>query len=202
MHHPTDRIAHNTAFVTPVVEYWVEWEIAQRVHPIKDWSDDPSHHERTFLAISVYRSHLMLYRHKTLNVSVYYQYLMLYWHKTCSMYQCVSPTPHVILIWNIECISVSPTPHVILIWNIECISVYHPHLMLYWYKHVECISVSPTPHGILPLYMFNVSMCITHTSSYTDIKYLMYQYITHTSCYTDKNIECINVSPLCHVILT
>ena len=24
MHHPTDRIAHTTAFVTPVMEYWME----------------------------------------------------------------------------------------------------------------------------------------------------------------------------------
>ena len=24
MHHPTDRIAHTTAFVTPVVEHWLE----------------------------------------------------------------------------------------------------------------------------------------------------------------------------------
>ena len=31
MHHPTDRITHTTAFVTPVVEQWLEWEIAQRV---------------------------------------------------------------------------------------------------------------------------------------------------------------------------
>ena len=33
MHHPTDRIAHTTAFVTPVVEHWLEREIAQWVHP-------------------------------------------------------------------------------------------------------------------------------------------------------------------------
>ena len=32
MHHPTDRIAHTTAFVTPVVEHWLEQEIAQWVH--------------------------------------------------------------------------------------------------------------------------------------------------------------------------
>ena len=49
MHHPTDRIAHTTAFVTPVVEHWLEQEIAQWVHPTKDRSDDPSHHERTLL---------------------------------------------------------------------------------------------------------------------------------------------------------
>ena len=26
MHHPTDRIAHTIAFVTPVVEHWLEQE--------------------------------------------------------------------------------------------------------------------------------------------------------------------------------
>ena len=49
MHHPTDRITHTTAFVTPVVEHWLEREIAQWVHPMKDRSEDPSHHERTLL---------------------------------------------------------------------------------------------------------------------------------------------------------
>ena len=39
----------STAFVTPVVENWLEREIAQWVHPVKDQSDDPSHHERTLL---------------------------------------------------------------------------------------------------------------------------------------------------------
>ena len=36
MHHPIDRIAHTTAFVTPLVEHWLEREIAQWVHPMKD----------------------------------------------------------------------------------------------------------------------------------------------------------------------
>ena len=49
MHHPTDRIAHTMAFVTPVMEHWLEREIAQWVHPEKDRFDDPSHHERTLL---------------------------------------------------------------------------------------------------------------------------------------------------------
>ena len=31
MHHPTDRIAHTMAFVTPVVEHWLERELAQWV---------------------------------------------------------------------------------------------------------------------------------------------------------------------------
>ena len=42
-----DRITHTTAFVTPVVEHWLEREIAQWVHPMMDRSDDPPHHERT-----------------------------------------------------------------------------------------------------------------------------------------------------------
>ena len=49
MHHPTDKIADTTAYITPVVEHWLEREIAQWVHPMKDLSDDPSHHERTLL---------------------------------------------------------------------------------------------------------------------------------------------------------
>ena len=32
MHHPTDRTAHTTALVTPVVEHWLERETAQWVH--------------------------------------------------------------------------------------------------------------------------------------------------------------------------
>ena len=45
----TDRIAHTTVFVIPVVEHWLEREIAQWIHPMKDRSDDLSHHERTLL---------------------------------------------------------------------------------------------------------------------------------------------------------
>ena len=29
MHHHTDRITHTSAFITPVVEHWLEREIAQ-----------------------------------------------------------------------------------------------------------------------------------------------------------------------------
>ena len=49
MHHPTDRIIHTSAFVTPVMEHWLERETAEWVHPMKDRSDDPSHHEQTLL---------------------------------------------------------------------------------------------------------------------------------------------------------
>ena len=43
------QTGYTTAFVTPVVEHWLEREIAQWIHPMKDRSDDPSHHERTLL---------------------------------------------------------------------------------------------------------------------------------------------------------
>ena len=45
----SDRIAHTMTFVTPVMEHWLEREIAQWFHPMKDRSDYPSHHERTLL---------------------------------------------------------------------------------------------------------------------------------------------------------
>ena len=35
-----DRITHTTAFVTPVVEHWLEREIAQWVHTMKDQSSE------------------------------------------------------------------------------------------------------------------------------------------------------------------
>ena len=44
------------AFVTPVVEHWLEREIAQWVHPMKDRSDDPPHHERTLYLWATSRS--------------------------------------------------------------------------------------------------------------------------------------------------
>ena len=46
MHHPTNRIVHTTAFVTPVMKHWLEWEIAQCINyegsiqwPIAPWVD-------------------------------------------------------------------------------------------------------------------------------------------------------------------
>ena len=47
-----DRIAHTMTFVTLVVEHWLERQIAQWVHPMKDRSDDPSYHERMLLTRS------------------------------------------------------------------------------------------------------------------------------------------------------
>ena len=72
MHHPTDRIAHTTAFVTPVVEHWLEREIAQWVHPMKDRSDDPLHHERTLLP----RSYISLLTNVGTYIFNYYKALL------------------------------------------------------------------------------------------------------------------------------
>ena len=68
MQHPTDRIAHTTAFVTPFVDHWLEREIAQWVYPMKDRSDDPSHHERTLLP-RIYISLLKSERFQTRNTN-------------------------------------------------------------------------------------------------------------------------------------
>ena len=45
--HRQDNTYHG--FVTHVVEHWLIQEIAQWVNPMKDRSDDPSHHDRTLL---------------------------------------------------------------------------------------------------------------------------------------------------------
>ena len=58
LHTPSNRqdITHTTAFVTPVVDHWLEREIAQWVHPMNDRSDDPPHHERTLYLWATSRS--------------------------------------------------------------------------------------------------------------------------------------------------
>ena len=47
MHHPTDKIAHTTAFVTPVVEHWLERKVTKWVRhegsirqTIASWAND------------------------------------------------------------------------------------------------------------------------------------------------------------------
>ena len=60
------------AFVTQVMEHWLEREIAQWVHPMKDRSDDPSHHEQTLLP----RSYISLLLIKKTNTSYMLKYCM------------------------------------------------------------------------------------------------------------------------------
>ena len=57
MHHP--RIAHTTAFVTPVVEHWLEREIAECVHHEDDSTthrtmNERSYHGATSRSLSIY----------------------------------------------------------------------------------------------------------------------------------------------------
>ena len=75
MHHPTDRIAHTTAFVTPVVEHWLEREIAQWVHPMKDRSDDPLHHERMLYLWATSRSQHFIKLNPLINITQEYNIL-------------------------------------------------------------------------------------------------------------------------------
>ena len=46
--HRQDNTYHDLCY-TSRVEHWLERDIAQWVHPMKNRSDDPSHHERTLL---------------------------------------------------------------------------------------------------------------------------------------------------------
>ena len=91
MHHPTDRITHTTAFVTPVVEHWLEREIAQWVHH-KDRSDDPSHHDRTLLS----RSYISLPNRKRYKIYVWntcMKYKFFNLHRISSEDHTIPPMP-------------------------------------------------------------------------------------------------------------
>ena len=51
MHHPTDRRAHTTAFVTPVVEHWLKGEIVE-------WRIDPTTHHTTLVQKAIHLQHI------------------------------------------------------------------------------------------------------------------------------------------------
>ena len=92
MHHPTDRITHTTAFVTPVVEHWLEREIAQWVHPMKNRSDDPPHHDRTSYFEKVFDSLSWTFIEKALDlfnfkISIKNWIRTLYYNSTSRVHQ-------------------------------------------------------------------------------------------------------------------
>ena len=73
--HRQDSTYHTTAFVTPVVEHWLEWEIAQWVHPMKDRSDDPSKRIAHVVAATCFLSHypcgpLLYARHYIISINI------------------------------------------------------------------------------------------------------------------------------------
>ena len=56
MHHPTDRIPHTTAFVTPVVEHWLEREIKKKkiVYPRSlYWGGENNNNNNSIIAKKV-----------------------------------------------------------------------------------------------------------------------------------------------------
>ena len=55
--HRLDSTYHGLCYTS--FGHWLEREIAQWVHPMKDRSDDPSHHERTLLPRSYIWLHLI-----------------------------------------------------------------------------------------------------------------------------------------------
>ena len=60
MHHPTDRIAHTTAFVTPVVEHWLEREMGPpHEGSIHRTTSERSYHgatSRSLVSVAISRS--------------------------------------------------------------------------------------------------------------------------------------------------
>ena len=50
MHHPTDRIAHTTAFVTQVMEHWLEREITR----VKDRTDGERRNSLLLLCVLLF----------------------------------------------------------------------------------------------------------------------------------------------------
>ena len=67
------RLTTSVVLYVPYVEHWLEREIAQWVHPMKDRSDDPSHHERTLLPRSSVAIKSLLCSHATANRSGFIQ---------------------------------------------------------------------------------------------------------------------------------
>ena len=110
---PTDRITHTTAFVTPVVEYWLKREISQWIHhegPIAPWAKEHSYDEAT--------SRSCMY--VCMNVCMY---VCMYWcmyacMHVCMYFVCLSSFFYFEI--NSECVRYPPWAEFIfvLIWNI------------------------------------------------------------------------------------
>ena len=71
MHHPTDRIAHTTAFVTPVMKHWLEREIAQSLGRVRE--DKMTVHAARIGHVYVTRSLCISI------VSVFWQFVIFRW---------------------------------------------------------------------------------------------------------------------------
>ena len=70
MHHPTDRIGHYTAFVTPVVEHWLERETDKTNKNIKQTKKEKHTKKQTIIQTV---SHKTKTEHSPIRVNRSYQ---------------------------------------------------------------------------------------------------------------------------------
>ena len=62
MHHPTDKITHTTAFGTPVVEHWLEREIArERKREREEEEEEEEEEELCFILDNTYSKQRNMY---------------------------------------------------------------------------------------------------------------------------------------------
>ena len=165
MHHPTDRITHTTAFVTPVVEHWMEREIAQWVHPMKDRSDDPSHHERTLLPrsyIPVTKLHNNVLRTYTELYTCYFLFLFI--AQVYFALEYIYGTSHNFFYIPIYCTS------------LFCARIYIQNFMLFF----------------IPIYCTSLFCARIHIQNFTYFffnSYLLHKFILCKNTYTELQIR-------------
>ena len=103
MHNPIDRIAHTTAFVTPVVEHWLEWRIDPMTHCAM--SDIKSNFKTMYIyvcmCVYIYRYiYIYIYMYVCLCVCMYDDYISdrekdnerkttLHWQEQISEWPCI-----------------------------------------------------------------------------------------------------------------
>ena len=58
MHYPTHKIVHTTAFVTPVVEHWLDKKPKLNWSIMRDQSDDQSPHELSVIMLQNILNHV------------------------------------------------------------------------------------------------------------------------------------------------
>ena len=116
MHHPTDRIVHTTVKVTPIVEYGLEWEVAQWIHhegliwwPISPWANAlPCAYKNWFIMSNGGITALLIYQHSVID-EVHFQMLFICAQSLmkhiskCYLYiqSLISTFPNVIYIYSV-----------------------------------------------------------------------------------------------------
>ena len=168
MHHPTGKITHTTAFVTPVVDHWLEREIAQWVHhegsiqwPIAPWVNariTELHLAPIYLMHSTKLLLMLIKSHK--NTSSITKYLIV----MCQHSHCV-----VVMCQHSHCV-------VVMCQHSHCVVVMcqHSHCVVVMCQHSHCVVVMSTQPlccsnvSTQPLYYSNVStqpLCCSNVST-------------------------------------